>query len=72
MTTSGKLRVANGESRLNGQLLAREGENEPFGKATSFLANRGLEDGDKITVEGENGEIGAVSVFFITGASLNP
>jgi hypothetical protein len=67
---SGLLRVSAGESRLNGVLLAREGEDEPFGKATSFLANRGLGDGDRITVAGKDGNIDSVPVFFITNASL--
>jgi hypothetical protein len=65
---TGLLRVFNGESRLDGLLLARRGEDESFGKATSFLANRGLGDGDTITVDGENGVINSVVVFFITGA----
>jgi hypothetical protein len=69
MTKTGRLTITNEDSRLDGTLLARKGAPDPFGSATSFLRNLGLRDGDCITVSGENGTIGSVSVIFITSAS---
>jgi len=69
MTKTGRLTIENEESRLDGTLLARKGEPDPLGAATSFLRNLGLRDGDCITVSGDNGTIGSVSVIFIQSAS---
>jgi|SRR5579884_132794 len=69
MTKTGRLAISNEESRLDGTLLARKGATDPFGAATSFLRNLGLRDGDCITVSGENGTIGSVSVIFMDSAS---
>jgi hypothetical protein len=69
MTKTGRLTISNEESRLDGTLLARKGAADPFGAATSFLRNLGLRDGDCISVSGENGTIGSVSVVFIDSAS---
>jgi len=69
MTKTGRLTISNEDSRLDGTLLARKGAPDPFGAATSFLRNLGLRDSDCITVSGENGTIGSVSVIFIDSAS---
>jgi len=69
MTKTGRLTIVTEESRLDGTLLARKGAPDPLGAATSFLRSLGLRDGDCITVTGENGTIGSVSVIFIDGAS---
>lgn len=69
MTKTGRLTISNEDSRLDGTLLARKGAPDPFGAATSFLRNLGLRDGDCITVSGENGTIGSVSVIFMDSAS---
>jgi hypothetical protein len=69
MTKTGRLTISNEESRLDGTLLARKGAPDPLGAATSFLRNLGLRDGDCITVSGESGTIGSVSVIFIDSAS---
>jgi hypothetical protein len=69
MTKTGRLTIANEESRLDGTLLARKGAPDPLGAATSFLHSLGLRNGDCITVSGENGTIGSVSVIFIDSAS---
>jgi hypothetical protein len=69
MTKTGRLTIENGESRLDGTLLARKGAPDPLGAATSFVANLGLRDGDCITVSGESGTIGSTPVIFIDSAS---
>ena len=69
MTKTGRLSIQNGESRLDGTLLARKGAPDPLGAATSFLNNLGLRDGDCITVSGESGTIGSASVIFMDSAS---
>lgn len=69
MTKTGRLTITSEESRLDGTLLARKGATDPLGAATSFLRNLGLRDGDCITVSGESGTIGSVSVIFIDSAS---
>ncbi len=69
MTKTGRLTIANEDSRLDGTLLARKGAPDPFGAATSLLRNLGLRDGDCISVSGENGTIGSVSAIFIDSAS---
>jgi len=69
MTKTGRLTITNEESRLDGTLLARKSAPDPLGAATSFLRNLGLRDGDCITVSGESGTIGSVSVIFIDSAS---
>ena len=59
--------MSDGDSRLDGTLLARKGAPDPLGAATNFLSNLGLQDGH-ITVAGDNGNIGSASVIFITDA----
>jgi hypothetical protein len=69
MAQTGRLTISNGESRLDGTLLARKGAPDPLGAATNFLGNLGLNDGDRITVTGGNGSIGGASVIFIESAA---
>jgi hypothetical protein len=69
MTKTGRLTIENEESRLDGTLLARKGTSDWFGAATTFLRGKDLRDGDRITVSGENGEIGSTPVIFIDDAS---
>jgi hypothetical protein len=68
MKKTGKLTVSNGVSRLDGVRLAIEGEGDPFGAATNFIANRGLNNGEVIWVIGTDGVVGNVPVLFITDA----
>lgn len=68
MTKTGTLTVIAGVSRLDGQRLAMAGTGNPFGAATNFLANRGLNPGDFIWVIGSEGFVGSVPAFFITDA----
>jgi hypothetical protein len=67
MTQTGTLTMSEGDSRLDGTLLARKGDSDPLGAATNFLSNLGLQSG-RITVTGDNGNIGPTSVIFITDA----
>jgi hypothetical protein len=70
MITTGILKVNSGVSRLNGMRLAIQGEADPFGAATNFLANRGLDHNDFIFVDGTNGFVGNVPVNFIIDAGF--
>jgi len=63
MERTGTLSIVNGESRLDGTLLARCDESDPIGAATAFLLNRGFQSGDVIRVTGTDGTIGGVAVF---------
>lgn len=49
---TGILGISNGESRINGALLARDDGDDPFGSATEFLHDNGCRDGDCVTVTG--------------------
>ena len=68
-TRTGKLSISGTESRINGTLLARCNELNPTAAATSFLENLGFEDGDNITVTGQDSTLGGVAVFCIESAS---
>jgi len=57
------------ESRLDGTFLAICGSPNPFGAATAFLQNKGISDGDRITVTGTAGQIGNVPVICMTDAT---
>lgn len=61
---TGILKVENGDSRINGVLLARSGSGDPFGNATNFLSDNDCEDGDCVTVTGTQRTNG----FFIDSA----
>jgi hypothetical protein len=68
MKRTGILSVNMGVSRLEGIRLARASAGDPFGAATNFLANRGLDDGELIWVTGTDGTVGSVPVMFIAEA----
>ena len=68
MKIKGTLNVESGESSINGNLLAIDGEEDPFGAATDFLANRDLFDNDPAEITGEEGEVGTREVIFMTDA----
>ena len=68
MSRTGILSIINGESQLNGLLLARENRPNPLGAATTFLQASGFQSGDGVTVAGHDGMIGGVAVMFITAA----
>jgi hypothetical protein len=69
MGNTGRLKLGNGDARLNGSLLARKGAPDPFGAASDFLTNLGLTDGQCIKATGENGTVGDKAVFFIDSAT---
>ena len=68
MKLKGTLHVESGESSINGRLLAIQGDPDPFGAATDFLANRNLFDGDPAEITGEEGTVGTRNVVFMTNA----
>jgi hypothetical protein len=68
-TRTGILHIISGESRVGTLLLARCNAENPLPAATTFLRNRDLRDGDKITVTGEMGQFGEMSVLCMTAAS---
>lgn len=70
MKRTGILSIDGATSRLDGTLLARAGAANPLVAATNFLQNRGLGDGDRITVTGTEGKLGDIPVIFITDATL--
>ncbi len=70
MQRTGILKVSNGVSQLkNWRRLAREGEEFPLETATDFLAERGFDDEDPISVTGTLGSLDdGTAVCFITEA----
>jgi hypothetical protein len=54
MEKTGTLKITNGESRVDGTLLARNvaSGQDPFGAATDFVKDNGCDDGDCVTVTG--------------------
>jgi len=54
MEKTGTLKIANGESKVDGTLLAREVDSgqDPFGAATDFVKDNGCSDNDCVTVMG--------------------
>ena len=68
MRKEGRLSVNAGVSELDGTDLAKDGGQDAFAEATNFLANRGLNPGDPIWVDGADGFVGSVPAFFITDA----
>lgn len=68
MKLKGTLHVESGESSINGRLLAIQGDPDPFGAATDFLANRNLFDGDPAEITGAEGTVGTRNVVFMTNA----
>lgn len=68
MEKTGRLTKSNGEARVDGTLLAREGAADPFGAAKDFVDSRGLVDGQCITVTGEMGKVSDKTVIFVDSA----
>lgn len=71
MRKTGRLSVNAGVSELDGMDLAKAGGQDAFADATNFLANRGLNSGDPIWVDGADGFVGHVPAFFITDAGAS-
>ena len=69
MDKTGRLKISNGESRLDGTLLARKGATNPLGAATDFLNNLGLNSGDCTHVTGTSGTVGDAPVIFMDSAN---
>ncbi len=68
----GTLQITAGESSLEecGTVLARcQSTGDPLGRATQFLRNKDLGDGDFIQVEGTSGSVGPRPVFCMTDAA---
>jgi len=68
MQKTGTLTIDLGESKLDGEALARNGFPDPLGEATNFLQNRGFRTNERVRVTGDEGTIGTLQVFFITSA----
>jgi hypothetical protein len=68
MEKTGRLKLSNGEARVNGTLLARKGADDPLGAAADFMTNQGLRDGQCVTVTGESGTVGDKAVLFVDSA----
>ena len=68
MRRNGTLSVDAGISSLDGTALAMAGAANPFAAATNFLANRGLNNGEFIWVDGNDDFVGNVPVILITNA----
>jgi anaerobic selenocysteine-containing dehydrogenase len=68
MTRTGVLHIELGESRVGTRLLARCDAQNPLKAATTFVKARGLKDGQRIRVTGDEGTIGSVTVICITAA----
>lgn len=69
MEKTGRVSIGSGSARLNdGTRLARCGAADPFGSGISFLEGKNIEDGERITVEGSNGQVNGVAVFCMTNA----
>ena len=66
---TGRLKISNGESRLDGTLLARKGAANPLGAGTDFLTNLGLNSGDCTHVTGTSGTVGDAPVIFMNTAN---
>lgn len=69
MQKTGRLKISNGEARVDGTLLARKGAADPLGAAADFLTNLGLRDGQCVTVTGEPGTVGDKAVLFVESAN---
>lgn len=70
-TRTGVLTITGNDSRLDdGTLLALCDATDPLSAATGFLRNQGFQSGDRIQVTGDNGSIGGVAVFCMTGAQM--
>ena len=66
MELTGQLSITDGESKVDGTLLARCGASSPFSAATSFIRNAGFDEPDFVTVTGSSGNILGRAVLCIT------
>ena len=66
MELTGRLSITDGESKVDGTLLARCGASSPFSAATSFIRNAGFDEPDFVTVTGSSGNILGRAVLCIT------
>ena len=66
MELTGRLSITDGESKVDGTLLARCGASSPFSAATSFIRNAGFDEPDFVTVTGSPGNILGRAVLCIT------
>jgi len=64
MQRSGRLRIVNDVSSV-GRALAIEGANDALSAATQFVRARSFDDGDDVTVTGDDGNLGPRDVFFM-------
>jgi len=70
MGNTGRLKLGNGDARLEWLAAGPQGERPiRFGAASDFLTNLGLTDGQCIKATGENGTVGDKAVFFIDSAT---
>jgi hypothetical protein len=65
MQRSGRLRIVNDVSSV-GRALAIDGASDALSAATQFVRGRGFDDGDGVTVTGDDGNLGPRAVFFMT------
>jgi hypothetical protein len=69
MQKTGKVNFSNGEASLDdGTRLAICDDPSPFVAAGTFLRNKGIKEGNKITVTGDDGTVGGVAAFCMTDA----
>jgi hypothetical protein len=70
VTKTGIISVIEGESRLDGELLARKGYADEVGEGTNFLARQKpkVRNGDRATVTGDEEPMGNVTVIYMTSA----
>jgi hypothetical protein len=66
MELTGRLNITDGESSVNGTLLARCGASTPFSAATAFIRNAHFDEPDVVTVTGSSGTILGRAVLCIT------
>ena len=67
MPRTGFLTYIQGESQLDGLLLAVEGASNPLTAATTYLVNNGFVNNQRIRVTGRNAKLGNVPVYYMTG-----
>lgn len=65
MQRSGRLQIVSDVSSV-GRALAIDSASDALSAATQFVRARGFDDGDGVTVTGDDGNLGARAVFFMT------
>lgn len=69
MKKTGTLQYGPGEARVGGELIAIiDGEPNPLAAAKGFLVARGFQAAQRITVIGNEGELGTTTVIFMIDA----